>query len=228
MKPGEQDTNKKGGGAEGDQSASAGAATEAGGQSQATWYDSFPKEHHDVLKGYEKPELFLQDHLKLREATRTPEKPEDYKFDDVKLDDKVKEGITAFKAKAKEFGLTQKQFESLLGYELAAFQEQTAKAKKAQQDTVNAGIEELKKEWGNNFDANVKLAQKTMQSIFPSRFGKFLEDSGLGNHPEMVRAMVALSKAVSEDVIVKGTGKVKAPNRDPQTGEPMLKFTSMG
>jgi hypothetical protein len=55
---------------------------------------------------------------------------------------------------------------------------------------------------GKNWDASVTTTAKALDTLGfekGSPFRVLLEESGLGNHPEMIRAFVRVGKAVSED-----------------------------
>jgi hypothetical protein len=227
---------KEGGGDGGDQTTTQaqGDSTQQSAAAEKPWYSAYPEDLHDSLKGYDKPETLAKEHLTLKQKYAVPEKPEEYEFDAKDLDEIQKKSLEEFRKEAKDYGLTKEQFKRLVArgleqnkqfWERRKAEESEAKTKKDAES--RQGIEELQKEWGNKFKENVDKAKKTMQNIFPASFGKFLDDSGLGNAPEMVRAMVRLSESISEDVLVKSQSKNKASNRDPMTGEPMLNFTSM-
>ncbi len=55
---------------------------------------------------------------------------------------------------------------------------------------------------GANWDASAGIAAKALDSlgfVKGSPFRSLLNDSGLGNHPEMIRAFVRVGKAIGED-----------------------------
>lgn len=58
---------------------------------------------------------------------------------------------------------------------------------------------------GQNWDASLKHAAKFMGRYASPELKQFLTDSGLGNHPELVRMAVAAGKALAEDTVA-GTG----------------------
>lgn len=222
-----------GGGDGGDQTATSGQGDQ-GKPAEKPWYSTYPSDLHDSLKGYDKPETLIQEHLTLKKKHAVPEKPEEYEYEAKGLDDTQKKAVETFRTEAQELGLSKDQFKTMVQKALKQNQDfwerRRADEKKAQADKnaeIQKGIDTLKSEWGNKFEANINLAKKTMQSIFPASFGQFLDDTGLGNHPEMVRAMVRLAESVSEDALVRNQTKNKASNRDPVTGEPMLKFKNM-
>jgi len=58
---------------------------------------------------------------------------------------------------------------------------------------------------GEGFDKNISTAVKARDSFGTAEFSEMLDSSGLGNHPEMIRFLNRVGKAISEDkVIVSG------------------------
>ncbi|CAB4120817.1 putative protease [uncultured Caudovirales phage] len=109
----------------------------------------------------------------------------------------------------KELGLSNDQAQQLI-----PIAEQFAQSVAAKIEAASlANIAETRAAWlaeakadpeigGNQFDSNIVLAAKALDTLgFPkgSAFRTLLDDSGLGNHAEMIRAFVKVGKAVSED-----------------------------
>lgn len=57
---------------------------------------------------------------------------------------------------------------------------------------------------GEAFDQNVRLAQNALGEFFGDEFKQYLEDTGLGNHPDMVRGMARVGRALASDEILGG------------------------
>ncbi|MAN64592.1 MAG: hypothetical protein CMI60_21895 [Parvibaculum sp.] len=56
---------------------------------------------------------------------------------------------------------------------------------------------ELKKEYGNSFDEKVGLARRAVRAFGSDTLVDLLNESGLGNHPEMVRAFAKVGAELS-------------------------------
>jgi len=81
----------------------------------------------------------------------------------------------------------QKVFDNILAQQTAAIQQW---AKDTQADT----------EIGNaNYEESTKLASKAIQTFGSDKLKEALNQTGMGNHPELVRMMVNIGKAISED-----------------------------
>lgn len=103
----------------------------------------------------------------------------------------------------KEAGLSQEQAQKLI--DLYAGQIQAGS--KQQTDDFN----QLMSDWrdqskndpefgGDNFEANVKIARKSIDVYGTPELKQLLEEHGVGNHPALVRYMVAVGKTLPEDV----------------------------
>lgn len=113
--------------------------------------------------------------------------------------------LSNFKGIAKELGLTQEGAQKLIDL-------QSAMAAK-QEQALTESREGLRKQWsdavrndpefgGEKYDENVAIAAKTMQAFGDDTLRTLLNDSGLGNHPSLVKFCHRIGKAISEDRLV--------------------------
>ena len=58
---------------------------------------------------------------------------------------------------------------------------------------------------GDKFDTNVGLAKLAMETHFSKDFNDFLNQTGLGNHPEMIRGLAKIGKPLAPDGWVPGS-----------------------
>lgn len=119
-----------------------------------------------------------------------------------KLDPARVEGIAAF---AKERGLSQDAAQALLQREAEAV-EGYAQAQVAEVEKAKAGwLEAVKTDpevGGDNLPQNAELAKRVLARYGSESLNKTLETTGLGNHPELVRLLVRISKSMTEDQLV--------------------------
>jgi Predicted membrane protein len=112
------------------------------------------------------------------------------------------EALEELKTTAKELGLTQEQAQRVadLGAKQAqgfaaqlVEQQKTMTAEWAEQTTTDKEI------GGDKLSENLGVAKKALDSFGTPALKTLLNQSGLGNHPEVVRFMVKAGKAISED-----------------------------
>ena len=59
---------------------------------------------------------------------------------------------------------------------------------------------------GANFDKNAKTAQKAFEAFGSPELKQLLNESGLGSHPELVKAFHRIGQKISEDTMESGSG----------------------
>lgn len=138
----------------------------------------------------------------------------------MKLDDQV---IAAFSEGAKELKLSQDDASKLVG--------KVAPVLAARQ---TAAFEATKTAWANEFNADpvlggekaaesLAVAKKGMAAYFDPKFATFLQATGLGNHPEMIRGLHKIGLTVKGDTIVTG----RQPDGKPSDARGMYPNSNM-
>lgn len=122
------------------------------------------------------------------------------------------EGIASF---AKERGLSQEQAQALLERENATAVNQQTMLKEQSQQWVKEVLAD-KEIGGANAKQNVALAHRVIERFASPILVQQLRDTGLGNHPELLRVFVNIGKLMSDDQLVMGSG---APKVERSTAE---------
>jgi hypothetical protein len=123
-------------------------------------------------------------------------------------------GKTAFADFAKSQNLSQEAAQSLINAMAPAMQQRQADAI-AQVQTMWADQSKTDKEFGGaQLKDNLVIANKALDQFGTPELVSLLKETGLANHPEMVRAFYRAGKAISEDKFVKGTMTSPQSNRD--------------
>lgn len=108
------------------------------------------------------------------------------------------EGLAAFKALAAENGIAPD-----LAQKLVAFQaERTRAAVEQHAATIQkwAGEAQADREFGGaDFARNAGIARDALKAFATPALVAVLDQSGLGNHPELIRAFYRVGKAMAED-----------------------------
>ena len=150
-----------------------------------------------------------------QQEQKTAGAPEQYDFrapEGMQFDAAV---IEQFSGIARELNLPQDAAQKMLdrmapvlqarqSEQLAVASEQWVTAAKADQEF---GGEQLAENLGH--------AKRALDQFGTTELKSLLNDSGLGNHPEVIRFMVRAGKAISEDRFVAGTRGASGPGDDP-------------
>ena len=144
-------------------------------------------------------------------ASATPEPaapvvgaPEKYEFkptEGIKLGEKI---IGKYSEIAKELNLTQDGAQKVLTEIAPLIAQQQADVFKS---TREAWVNEAKGDkeiGGDKFNENLALAKKGAGAYFSKEFVALLDQTGLGDHPEMIRGLMKIGKTVKEDTLVTG------------------------
>lgn len=57
---------------------------------------------------------------------------------------------------------------------------------------------------GVNYDANMGVAKQAMEAYVSPAFKEFLDQTGLGNHPELIRSFYKVGKDIAEGKLIMG------------------------
>ncbi len=142
------------------------------------------------------------------EAVKVEGAPETYTFkapEGVTLDDST---MLEFSTVAKELGLPQDAAQKLIDKLAPKIADLSANAQKD-------AIANLQAEWttstkadkefgGDKLDVNLSVAKKALDAFGTPELRTLLNETGLGNHPEIIRAFYRAGKTISEDSFVKG------------------------
>jgi hypothetical protein len=118
------------------------------------------------------------------------------------------EALDKFKAAAKEAGLDSAKAQKL--FDVYVGQEQARAA--TQQKQVEASLAQVRKSWqdavksdpvigGANVEQTRLHAMKAMKAFATPELHKVLAGTGFGDHPEFIRFMAQVGKAMGEDSI---------------------------
>lgn len=122
--------------------------------------------------------------------------------------------VEEFKKKAHETGMSaegvRKMAEWYKGLEL----QQRDAMEKSKQIQADHYVLELKKDFGTNFDTEVKNARKALDAYTDQAFRKYMDDTGLGNHPALVKAFAKIGRELSEDKLVQSDTATRLAKSD--------------
>lgn len=132
-----------------------------------------------------------------------PEAYEAFTFTEgLEVDDEV---MGDFQAVAKELNLPQGSAQKIIDLQTKVEQKRTERLEAALTEQRERWAKEVRDDpeiGGEKYDETVKVAVKTMQAFATPELRSLLIESGIGNHPAMVKFCHAIGKSLSEDSMV--------------------------
>lgn len=124
--------------------------------------------------------------------------------------DVPRETWDAFTKEAYRVGLTDAQAAALTRFHATQVHNQTQNLLTKQAEVEKAWEGELRQEFGDAFDERLNLAKAAIKQFDPSgKLMDYLDKSRLGSHPDMVRFMAQVGKALASDEVI-GSGGNKS------------------
>ena len=151
-----------------------------------------------------------------QKAIGRPETADGYEFQKPDLPEGVEyspELEAGFRAEMFKLGLSKSQAEGLYGAYMTAWAGGLKAELEARGTKLEAATTALKTEWGADYDSNVVLMKRAVEKFGGEEFKKYMDDSGLGSDPMIVKTFTSIGKAMSEDTLTLG---------DPGAGEQKL------
>lgn len=109
-----------------------------------------------------------------------------------------------FETSARELNLTNEGAQSLLNTVLPKIEEAQREKLEASQVVWREDAAKDKEIGGDAFESNVAIAKSALKQFGSDKLTAMLVESGLGNHPEVLRVFYRVGKAISEDTILTG------------------------
>lgn len=139
--------------------------------------------------------------------------PEAYEFKAPEGKEFSEEVLGAFEEIARELNLPQDTAQGVLDKLAPAFAEREAAAMEQARTEWAEASKADKEIGGDKLPETLAVAKKFLDAFGSPELSTLLDQSGLGNHPEFIRAFYRAGKATGEDRIV--TGNVGTAQTDP-------------
>lgn len=149
--------------------------------------------------------------------------PEQYEFkapEGQKFDDAV---LGAFSEVAKELNLSQSAAQKVLDKVAPVIQARQLEQIEAVRTAWAESAKTDKEFGGDKLNESLSVAKKALDQFGSPELKKLLNESGLGNNPEVIRAFYRAGKAISEDTFVGG----KAPKANANDARTLYPNSSM-
>lgn len=134
--------------------------------------------------------------------------PEKYEFKPAEGQELDAAALEQFEPIARELNLTNEQAQKMVDLYgtkiMPMVQQQQVEAWQKTTEQWAADVKADKEIGGDKLTGNLSAAQRALAQFGTPELKEYLEGTGLGNHPELVKAFVKVGKAMSEDGMVTG------------------------
>ncbi|EOF5964932.1 peptidase [Salmonella enterica] len=137
--------------------------------------------------------------------------PEKYEFKAGEGQELDTAALEQFEPIARELNLTNEQAQKMVDLYgtkiMPMVQQQQAEAWQKTTEQWAADVKADKEIGGDKLTGNLSAAQRALAQFGTPELKEYLEGTGLGNHPELVKAFIKIGKAMSEDGMVDGSNQ---------------------
>lgn len=109
------------------------------------------------------------------------------------------ETLQAFKALAREINLTPEQAQRLVDYEAALAVSGFQNAAEEKRQTLERWEQQTRALYGAKLEEELSFALRAANAFGGPELRALLEDTGLGNHPVIIRTLSSVGKLIGED-----------------------------
>ena len=171
-------------------------------------------------------ELTADDVNRIYSRLGRPESPDKYNLEGIVPDTYNQDVLEQFKQKAHETGMSQEGVRKMAEWykEVEIKQHEAIKKARAIQDDQN--LLTLKTEFGVNFDSEIKNARKALDAYTDKAFKQYMDESGLGNNPALVKAFAKIGRELSEDRLVQSDTATRLAKNDDLRRSEILRLRS--
>lgn len=137
--------------------------------------------------------------------------PEKYEFKPAEGQELDTAALEQFEPIARELNLSNEQAQKMVDLYgtkiLPMVQQQQAEAWQKTTEQWAADVKADKEIGGDKLTANLSAAQRALDLFGTPELKEYLNTTGLGNHPDLVKTFVKIGKAMSEDGMVDGSNQ---------------------
>lgn len=196
-----------GGAAGGAEQSAATQASDAAQGSQESGADGAQKE--PGAEGEAKPgEEQKPDGEKKQEEKKPEGAPEKYEFKAAEGQELDAAALEQFEPIARELNLTNEQAQKMVDLYgtqiLPMVQKQQAEAWQKTTEQWAADVKADKEIGGDKLTASIGVAQRALETFGTPDLKEYLNSTGLGNHPDLIKFCVKVGHAMSEDKVLTG------------------------
>jgi len=138
-----------------------------------------------------------------------PEKAGDYELpqENVESVEGNQPQIEEFKGEAHRLGLNKQQFAGLVRFMAEKGQQGAQAAEVNMEEVQKQSVAALQQEYGAAYEQNLSLAKSAVEQFGGEELKTMLNQTGLGNNPELIKAFARIGKMVASDEIIGRGGR---------------------
>ena len=138
-----------------------------------------------------------------------PEKAGDYELpqENVESVEGDQPQIEEFKGEAHRLGLNKQQFAGLVRFMAEKGQQGAQAAEVNMEEVQKQSVAALQQEYGAAYEQNLSLAKSAVEQFGGEELKTMLNQTGLGNNPELIKAFARIGKMVASDEIIGRGGR---------------------
>ena len=115
--------------------------------------------------------------------------------------------IGKFFEEAHRVGLSKSQAAALVRWQTTLQQDQMGLYEQQNIEAMQQSESAMRKEFGNAFEEKLSMAQDVVKKFGGDELVQVLNETGLGNSPEVIRAFANIAKVISNDEVIGGGGR---------------------
>lgn len=155
-----------------------------------------------------------------------PDTHENYNLDDIVPETYNKGLIEDFKKKAYENGMSNDGVRKMAEWYKEVEIKQVEAIEKAKLVQADQHMLELKRDFGVRFDEEIGNARKALDAYTDKAFRQYMDESGMGNHPALVKAFAKIGRELSEDRLVQSETATRLAKNDDIKKSEILRLRS--
>lgn len=128
-----------------------------------------------------------------------PESVEKYELKTKEGADPKDNFFVGFREQAHKAGILPHQAQQLYDWYDSTIADMVKNQQAAISQQAEAEVSELRQEWGQAFDMKVRAAKAVVQKFGDDNFKTYLEETGLGNNPQLIKLMAKIGESLVED-----------------------------
>ena len=147
-------------------------------------------------------------------------RPEDH--DGYQLGDYSPEDTANYREIAHQLGLNNDQASALYDIYQQDMQNRMDEEDAEFEQFEVENLQELQQEWGDKFNHNLEMARRAFMNFATPEAVKVLEETGMGNHPELLKVFARIGEVLAEDSVLPGSNNAVLGGVNPASAQQQI------